>query len=307
MFSIKEIKYQNLIDSVQLSNNFVDLVVAREFGPRIIHFGLRGQPNMFNLNQAQMETFRSSDQYHIIGGHRLWTAPEDFKSTYISDNHPVEITNLENGVRVYQPASEKNPIAKTMEITLNSAKPTVHVNHIIQNDGIWAINMAPWALSVMAPGGTGIMPLPMRGPHGENLLPNGGLVFWAYTNFADQRWRWGFENICVQQDPTVETPLKFGAAFDPGWIGYLNHSALFVKSAPYFENKTYPDRGTPYQIFLNNRILECETLGPIDVVEPGQSVVHEETWALLENVEMTVNDESINQELKPRITQLLKI
>lgn len=305
MFNIQEIKYLDLINCVQLSNNFIDLVIPKEFGPRIVHFGFRGQPNMFNLNHEHLKNFRGSSSYYTFGGHRLWTAPEDLRSTYIPDNTPVEINQLENGIQVHQPENEKTPLAKTIDIELSAKFPVAHITHTIQNRGIWAMKFAPWALSVMAPGGMGIMPLPPRGSHQGNLLPNGSLVFWAYTNFADPRWRYGFENICVQQDPSMETPLKFGIAADPGWIGYANHGSLFVKKTDYFADETYPDKGTPYQIFLNHRILECESMGPLKIVEPGQAVVHEETWILIENITLPINDETIQENIAPRIQKYL--
>ncbi|MAT41764.1 MAG: hypothetical protein CL609_05440 [Anaerolineaceae bacterium] len=304
MFKSQEITYRDVLKSVQLSNNFVDVIIAKEFGPRIVHFGLRGQPNMFSLNEEQLHTFRESKQYQIVGGHRLWTAPEDLKSTYLPDNFPVTIEPIANGAIVSQPAGEITPFYKAMQIELSEKYPLVTMTHTIRNDGMWSIKMAPWALSVMAPGGLGIMPLPPRGSHSENLLPNGGLVFWPYTNFADPRWRWGFENICVQQEPSMEIPLKFGMAANIDWIGYANHNALFVKKTSFKEGAEYPDRGTPYQIFLNHRILEVESMGPLTVLEPGQTVIHTETWALLENVEFPINDTVIKEDLQPRIEQV---
>ncbi len=305
MFNKQDIVYRDVLKCVQLSNNFIDVIISKEFGPRIVHFGLRGQPNMFSLNEEQLHTFRESKQYQIVGGHRLWTAPEDLKSTYLSDNFPVTIHPITNGAVVSQSSGEVTPLFKSMEIELSEKYPTVTVTHTIRNDGLWSIKMAPWALSVMAPGGLGIMPLPPRGSHGENLLPNGGLVFWPYTNFADPRWRWGFENICVQQDPKMNTPIKFGMAANIGWIGYANFNALFVKKTTYVEGAEYPDRGTAFQIFSNNRMLEVESLGPLTILEPGQSVTHKETWALLENVDLPINDKVIKEDLLPRIQQVL--
>lgn len=305
MLNIQEIQYQDQINCVQVSNNFIDLVVPKDFGPRIIHFGLRGQNNMFNLNEEHLKNFRGSTTYYTFGGHRLWTAPEDRTSTYIPDNEPVKIQNTENGLLVHQPANEKTPLSKSILIEVSPSSPVVHLTHTIKNNGIWAMQFAPWALSVMAPGGLGIMPLPPRGSHENNLLPNGGLVFWAYTNFADPRWLYGFENICVKQDPQNKNPLKFGIAADPGWIGYLNHGALFIKKTEVFANEIYPDRGTPYQIFLNDKILECESMGPLKMVEAGQELVHKETWALIENVESPVNDQVIKENILPRLKNFL--
>ncbi len=260
---------------------------------------------MFYLNEEQVHNFRGRKDYQLIGGHRLWTAPEDRKSTYLADNFPVDIQPIPNGAVVSQPSGAATPIYKSMQVELSEQQPTVTVTHTLRNDSLWAIHLAPWALSVMTPGGLGIMPLPPRGSHTDNLLPNGGLVFWAYTNFADPRWRMGFENICVQQDATIEAPLKFGMAAAIDWIGYANHNALFVKKADYIAGAQYPDRGTTYQIFVNNRMLEAESLGPLTVLEPGYSVTHTETWALLENVDLPVNDQVIKEEIQPRIQHVL--
>jgi len=46
---------------------------------------------------------------------------------------------------------------------------------------------APWALTVMPPGGTCIIPLLPRGTHPEDLLPGNLLTLWLYTDMSDPR------------------------------------------------------------------------------------------------------------------------
>ena len=56
---------------------------------------------------------------------------------------------------------------------------------------------------------------------------------------------------------------KIGLAHRMGWVGYLNSGMLFVKRFDYREGATYPDRGTRYQTFSNEDMLEMETCGEL--------------------------------------------
>ena len=56
---------------------------------------------------------------------------------------------------------------------------------------------------------------------------------------------------------------------------------LFVKRFDYREGAIYPDRGTRYQTFSNEDMLEMETVGELVTLQPGQSAELVESWELL--------------------------
>jgi hypothetical protein len=84
----------------------------------------------------------------------------------------------------------------------------VTVTHILINRNLWVIELAAWALSVMAPGGVAILPQPPFIPHGEKLLPARPLVQWHYTDMTDPRWKFGRKFILLRQDPNAPSSRR---------------------------------------------------------------------------------------------------
>ena len=79
-------------------------------------------------------------------------------------------------------------------------------------------------------------------------------------------------------------PTKIGLAHRMGWVAYLNSGTLFVKCFDYREGAVYPDRGTRYQTFSNEDMLEMETVGELVTLQPGRSAELIESWELFGNV-----------------------
>src|SRR5207253_853083 len=86
----------------------------------------------------------------------------------------------------------------------------VTVTHRIRNvDKTEVAELAPWALSVMAPGGVEIIPLPEHKPHPgspknakspADFAPNVAMVLWPFFDFKDPRWTLGTKYITLKQD-----------------------------------------------------------------------------------------------------------
>ena len=56
-----------------------------------------------------------SGPFRLLGGHRLWAAPEDPRVTYRPDDHPVEVEELADGVRLTTPARRGRGHAATAD------------------------------------------------------------------------------------------------------------------------------------------------------------------------------------------------
>ncbi len=140
--------------------------------------------------------------------------------------------------------------------------------------------MAPWALSMMAPGGVGITRFPPRGTHPEDLPPTNPLVMWAFTDLSDPRWTFTKKYVVLRQDPSIKPAQKLGLFNEKTMGAYLLGSDLFVKRYDADASKTYPDFGASYETFANEGFLELETLGPLEAVAPGAAVEHVERWSL---------------------------
>ena len=82
----------------------------------------------------------------------------------------------------------------------------VEVTHRITNRNHWAVDLAVWALSMMAQGGTAITGLPPRGMHPEILAPTNPLIIWAFTDLSDTRWKFT-KKYMMLRSPGLLTPL----------------------------------------------------------------------------------------------------
>ena len=183
------------------------------------------------------------DGYRIHGGHRLWHAPEDVERTYVPDDDPLTVTETDHGVTLEQPTEAETGIQKTMSLALDPEDAVVEVTHELTNDGLWPIELAPWAITVMRTGGTAVVPLTRGDPAAK--LPDRSLALWPYTSLADDRLDVGDEVVTVDQDSAVEGRLKIGATAADEWAAYVTDGIGFVKEFAYDDGATYPDRPRP--------------------------------------------------------------
>jgi hypothetical protein len=295
---MEKIAYGGWENCFRLANDWVDLIVTGDVGPRIIRFGFVGRENMFKEYPEQLGIIASSE-WLIFGGHRLWHAPESEARTYYPDLEPVLVQEIENGLVVTQKPEPTTGLQKQIEIVLLPDKPEVQLKQTLINHNLWAVETAPWALSVMAPGGTAILSLPPRGPHSENFLPTSSLSIWSYTDLSDPRWKLGERYILLKQDPGVSRPQKIGIYSTDGWAAYANHNALFVKQVPTQFEGIYPDFGANFELFTNHEMLEVESLGPIESIPPKGQISLMEHWTLFDGVVMPASEEDVLEQIVP--------
>ena len=288
--------YRGWPDCYRLSNNLIDLIVTTDVGPRIIRFGFAGEENEFK-EYDDMAGVAGGAEWRIYGGHRLWHAPEAKPRTYCPDNSPVTLEEHADFVRLIQPTEAPTGIQKEIDIRLSAAEANVEVTHRLRNTNLWAVELAPWAVSVMTPGGTAIIPLPPRRSHQESLLPANTIALWTYTDMADPRWHWGKKYVMLSQDPNLDSPQKAGVMAVDGWAAYARAGHLFVKQFSYVEGARYPDLGCSVEAFTNADMLELETLGPLADLQPGASVEHVEHWHLFRDVPTPRNDADVDRDV----------
>jgi hypothetical protein len=179
--------------------------------------------------------------------------------------------------------------------------PHVRVEHRLINRGMWPLSLAPWAISPMAGGGVGIVPLPERGSHPDNLQPTGGIALWAYTDFADPRWTWGTRFALLRQDGSAKSPQKIGSRCAADWVAYARGGHLFVNRFQPIPGGDYPDYGSRVEVYTDANMLEVETLAPYQPAAPGEAVSHVETWHLYNDVPMPGNDNDVAGHILPHI------
>jgi hypothetical protein len=295
--------YHGWKNCVKISNQIVDIIATTEIGPRIIYYGFSGERNEFVEFEETLGK-KGGDQWHSYGGHRFWYAPEHPIRTYYPDNEEVLFEKHSNFIRLTQQIEPDSKIQKEIDITIDDNSSKVTVVHRIYNHSLWSLELAPWALSVMAPGGVAIAPLPERKAHPKALLPVNSISFWAYTNMSDSRWTWGHELIMLEQRTDISTPQKVGIFSLDGWVAYANSGHLFVKTFEPEIDYLHPDFNSNIELFTNSKMLEVETLGALVELEPETSIEYSEEWILFDKVDQPIDEESTKKDIVPMIKRI---
>jgi hypothetical protein len=300
--SFEIIPYGGWQHNARLSDGNVELIVTLDVGPRIIRYGTVGGPNVFGEMPDQRGGC-GEQEWMLRGGHRLWISPESASRSYELDNEPVQWEEVEGGVRAVQPPGPHTGIAKKLEVCLDE-NGVVTVHHELENAGKKPFDCAVWALSVMTTGGTAILPLPKKVPHGESFLHNQEWSIWPYSYMNDPRLTLGARYLRLRQDPQVQRPFKIGVAHRLGWVGYAVRGHLFVKHFSYDPGAKYPDGGVNFETFTNEGILELESLSPLETLQPGDTAVHHERWGLFTDVPECSTEDDLDAQVASRAAHL---
>ena len=306
---LQQVEYRGWKNNLLLTNGEVELVVTLDVGPRVVAYRLPGGVNVMKNYDEQMGGTGEAE-WQIRGGHRFWLAPEDLTRTYFADNRPVEFTpDGELAVTVVAPSEAEYGVQKRMHLQLHPTGTKCDVTLTVTNTGVTDTELAPWGPTVMAPGGVEVIPLPAKSPHPGHVsnakspadyAPNQELILWPFFDFADSRWSFGKKYLLLRQDAT-KGPTKLGLAHRVGWVGYVNAGTLFVKRFDYRDGAVYPDRGTRYQTFSNEDMLEMETVGEFGTLRPGESATLVEQWELFGNVPAIATEADVDRVVLPLI------
>ena len=262
---------------LSLSSPYLHLDYLLEAGPRIVRLMLAGSDENLFAETPDVSWPTPDGDYYLRGGHRLWHAPEAPTRSDAPDNHGLSITRRGSAVRLTQPIEAATGLRKSIEIELAVDAPRVTVRHVIENDGASAIELAPWAITMLPLGGMAIMPQHRANDH--PLLPDRHVVVWPYTRWHDAR-------LCINDDTLVvnaqadEQPCKIGC-LSTGWIAYWRNGICFAKQFDPRLDRLHPDRDCNVEVYSNHRFIEIETLAPLVTLAPGQATEHVETWHII--------------------------
>ncbi|MHB9038699.1 MAG: hypothetical protein ACYC64_18795 [Armatimonadota bacterium] len=303
---MEKINYGVYGECCRLSNAIVEVLITLDVGPRVISYRLVNGENILGEHpDAAAKT--EWGEWKPYGGHRLWAAPEALPRTYVPDNAPVSAEDVgDNSVRFTAPVEVQVGLQKQITVSLDPASSEVTVTNKLINTGVWPVEIAPWALTIMAGGGTCIIPQEPFISHDDYLLPARLVVLWHFTDMADPRYTFGKKYILFRNEPSLKTPQKIGLLDKQGWAGYLNGDTLFVKRFPYIYGATYPDCGCNFETYADGDFHEVETLGPLTTIEPQGSVEHVEKWYLFKGVNVDGTEESIDTMVRPLVEKITK-
>jgi len=284
---IKKIEYLGFSNCLEIASGDASVIISTDFGPRILSYALDDGENILGWHpEAAVKTKLGT--WKPYGGHRLWLAPENMPLSYSPDNEPVEhFVDGALSVRLVPLEDANAKIQKEIAVSLDDEGSDVTIDHKITNRGDSTIEASAWALTIMRPGGTVVVPNEPLAPYGrETLLPVRTLALWPYTDFTDPRWSFGKDEIGLRVDENLQDPQKFGVLNRQGWVAYEWNDLRFVKYFDFVDGVPFPDMNSNTEIYTAGGFVEVETLSPLTVLQPGESVKHQERWELESNVEV---------------------
>jgi hypothetical protein len=279
-----------------LHNDHIRLEFLAEAGPRIVHLSLADSAENLFAEIPDFKVATPYGDYHFRGGHRLWHAPEALPRSYIPDDSNLIVTSMARGARLDGALEVPTGLRKSIEIELQPDRPAVILKHQLLNSGAWPIEVAPWAITQLKPGGIGILPQPNT-PTG--LLANRHFAFWPYARWSDPRLEMRDDFVLFRAVPG-HSPFKIGYFNTHGWLGYWRNGVFFRKRFDQPTASPYPDFNSNAEVYCNDDFIELESLGPLRRLEPGEAVMHVETWEIYRDSDLP----DLSEEIRTRLADL---
>ena len=291
--------------AIVLKNEHFRLECLAQAGPRIVRLIPHWMGENLFAEVPKVSTRTPAGEYFFLGGHRFWYAPESLSQTYVPDGHGITIKQVQDGIRLIGMDEPRTGIRKTVTLQVSPKRPFVIIKHKLQNLGKQSIELAPWALTMMRPGGVAILPQQQGNVDADGLLPNRRFVLWPYTRWDDSRLQLEDDYILVKSENS-ENPFKVGYFNSHGWLGYVFEDTFFLKRFGVRRDRTYADYGCNAEVYTNHRTTELESLGALVALQPGEDVVHTETWEVYQDTEIPQDlfgEKSLEAILKPAAAQ----
>jgi hypothetical protein len=274
------------LPTVGLTNGLVRVEALATAGPRIVRLACADGVNLLaETPDVAWDTPRG--RYRLLGGHRLWIAPEDPERSAAPDDDGVSVERLGDGLRLTGTPEAGTGIVRSIEVRLDPALPVLTVLHEVRNAGARTLEASPWAITQLPLGGRALVPQPMPAP-GHDTRPNRILVLWPYSSWEDPRLRLRDGLLSVEGDAGPD--LKVGCAADAGWIAWVREGTALVRRFDPVPGADYPDLGCNAEVYTGERYLELEVLGPLGWLAPGESATLAERWEVHDVRELPAGD-----------------
>ena len=262
----------------RLGNDHIWLEVLVTAGPRIVRLGLAGSTRNLLAETPDEGWETPHGRYELLGGHRLWFAPEDPARVAVPDGQGLVVSESDGAIRLTGAPESATGLVRSMTIDLDPAAPGFVLRHELRNEGDSTVELAPWAITQLPLGGTVLLPQTAAAA-GHHVRPNRMLVLWPYSSWDDTRFvpRDGLLTLTATAGPS----LKLGYYNDLGWVGYAHDGALLVRRFTPADGEPHPDMGCNVETYVGSRFLELELLGPLTRVAPGATASLIERWQVL--------------------------
>ena len=288
------------LPGLTITNGETAIALPTAEGPRVLAFGPANGPSLIDGNVSN-SVYSDLGVYRILGGSRMWAAPEEWPATYAPETGPYTVTRLPDGARV-----EAGPTtlgwARAITVSLPVHGRAARIVYRLENRARTARTAAPWALTVPRGPGVALMPAEPVLATGGPLTPLRSLSLWSYTDLADRKYAFGPKLLRVRVEPSCTSYQKIGGSVTPGWLGWVSGRSVFVKRSRYDPAAPYPDRGANAEIYASGNYGELEMLGPLVRLAPGASATLVEAWAWDElNSDPPTDDEGLLRALAPAL------
>jgi len=87
---MKQLEYQGWKNCYEIESGDCRMIATADIGPRIVHLSRGNGENLLKLFEDQIGKV-GGDDWRLVGGHRVWYAPEDPLTSYIPDNDAVGV------------------------------------------------------------------------------------------------------------------------------------------------------------------------------------------------------------------------
>ncbi len=155
----------------------------------------------------------------------------------------------------------------------------LHLRHEVANAGPEPVELAPWAITQLPPGGTALLPQPAATP-GHATRPDRIVALWPYASWDDPRLV--VRDGLLALHGTAGPDFKVGCAVEAGWAAWVRDGVAIVRRWVPTAGAAYPDLGCSAEVFATERYTELEVLGPLALLESGDKTCLDETWELRE-------------------------
>lgn len=247
--------------------------ILKESGPRIIGLDVEGLGELMGSTEVVLDGPLGA--VPLIGGHRLWAAPESRENTYLPDTR-VRTSGIEGGVRAESDDS-RLMLAKSIEVTADGDR--LVIDHTLVNRSSVSREVAAWGITMVRPGGRILIPAPGVGLDEHGLQARFAVVTWPYTRVQDERLTFDDGGVAVTADAGV--PFKVGVASLEGLVIYEVGGISFHKRIePFDPGERHVDLGAVVQVFVGGGFCEIETVGPLRLLAPGDLITHREVWEI---------------------------
>jgi len=275
------VDYFGYDDCIELKNESTRVVLGHHAGGRILEYSLNGT-NAILLDPEQAGWVWDGKKGIGPTGGRFDIGPENLipkRDALWLGPWEAEILGSEKG-RMTSVEDNATGVQLTRDFELDDNSSRLRVTQTIRNISDRMTRWCHWSRTFSTGHGICIVPLDDR-----SKFPDGYIM---YGPGRVMNYRPGDPNIAKDGDYLVvrDTPLrpKLGMDSHAGWFAYLTtDDLLFVKQYPTFPDRVYNEMaGLTISIwYKEDQVCELEPIGPMEALEPGESVSFTETWTLL--------------------------